>query len=221
MFACSAFLFLEQRDRALIWLAACAGYGTLGIIDDVRGAKAVKGLRGHLRAAIHDKVVTTGLIKAIGGVALAIWVARHLVPSSFPIQLLAVCVVALCANAINLLDLRPGRAGATFLVLAFPLVVVALLGEEAGAPPLLLVVIPTLLVWEADARGVVMMGDTGSNLLGAALGMSLVAEASVPCMALVVIALIVLHAYAERRSLTKVIENSPLLNKLDQLTGVR
>lgn len=67
-----------------------------------------------------------------------------------------------------------------------------------------------------------MMGDTGSNLLGAALGLGLCA-AWVPVSArlIALLLLVGLHILAERVSLTKLIAANPLLCTLDKLTGVR
>src|SRR5579883_2479550 len=59
MLSLAMILFPAHRGRIAIWLACCAGYGLLGLFDDVRGVKQIKGLRGHLRAALRDHVITT------------------------------------------------------------------------------------------------------------------------------------------------------------------
>jgi UDP-N-acetylmuramyl pentapeptide phosphotransferase/UDP-N-acetylglucosamine-1-phosphate transferase len=223
LFALTAWLLPEQRSRCANWLLAVVGYGALGLADDTWGSKKFKGLRGHFRAAFRERVFTTGFLKAVGGALLALLLGWRLHPGNPPAALLAGALIALSANAVNLLDLRPGRAGAVFLVAAGLLLWVTVQADSAltGVPPLLYVVLPTLPVWERDARAAVMMGDTGSNLLGACLGL---AVASLPALASQIVTLsllIILHAVAERYSLTQIIEKTPVLRALDRLTGVR
>jgi UDP-GlcNAc:undecaprenyl-phosphate GlcNAc-1-phosphate transferase len=228
MLGATAFFYAEQRERSLVWLAGCAGYGLLGLLDDLLGAKQIKGLRGHIRAAVRDHKITTGLIKAVGGLLLAVWLAARLTAdhvtsewASAGVIALGAGVIALAANAINLLDLRPGRAVAVFLVCAVPLIVAGVCGGVAGVPPLLLVALPALRMWPADAAGKVMMGDTGSNLLGGALGMALVTTTAIGVQAAGLVALIALHILAERRSITAIIQGNRILTTLDRWTGVR
>jgi UDP-N-acetylmuramyl pentapeptide phosphotransferase/UDP-N-acetylglucosamine-1-phosphate transferase len=67
-----------------------------------------------------------------------------------------------------------------------------------------------------------MLGDTGSNLLGGLLGLGLVlAVHSLIGRVVILLCLLALHFLAERVSLTRVIEQNPILRKLDALTGVR
>jgi UDP-GlcNAc:undecaprenyl-phosphate GlcNAc-1-phosphate transferase len=222
MLGATAWLFHDQRALCLTWLVGIAGFGVLGFVDDTWGTKRIKGLRGHFRAALRERTLTTGFIKAVGGAALALFLGARLSPDVPAVALLNAALIALSANAVNLLDLRPGRAGGVFLLLAFPLAGVAALSGEAGVPPLLLVMIPTLIVWGQDSRARVMMGDTGSNLLGAALGLGLCAAwDALPARLVALLLLVGLHILAERVSLTQLIAGNPLLRTLDKLTGVR
>jgi UDP-N-acetylmuramyl pentapeptide phosphotransferase/UDP-N-acetylglucosamine-1-phosphate transferase len=72
-----------------------------------------------------------------------------------------------------------------------------------------------------DMRGRAMMGDTGSNALGAALGLTLALDGGVIAKALAVAFLAALHIICEKYSLTAIIERCPALKKLDGLLGVR
>lgn len=108
------------------------GIGVLGFVDDTWGTKRIKGLRGHLRAVLREHTLTTGFLKATGGATLALFLGWRLSPDIPIVALLNAALIALSANAINLLDLRPGRAGGVFLVLAFPLAgITALSGKRA------------------------------------------------------------------------------------------
>lgn len=62
-----------------------------------------------------------------------------------------------------------------------------------------------------------MLGDTGANLLGAALGMASVWTMTFPAQLAVVAFLMLLHLFTERYSLTMIIEKNRLLRFLDNL----
>jgi UDP-N-acetylmuramyl pentapeptide phosphotransferase/UDP-N-acetylglucosamine-1-phosphate transferase len=199
------------------------GFGLLGLADDLFGDRRQTGLRGHVRALVVDRRVTTGLVKAAGGLALSIAVARAALDLAWPNAVAAGLVVALSANAMNLLDLRPGRMCACFLLAAAVLLVAAVAAETTGAAwALAMVALPAAVAYRRDARAEVMLGDTGSNALGAALGLTYVQVAPLlPSQAAVVALLLLLHVAAERWSLTALIESKPLLRRLDACTGVR
>lgn len=225
----------ELRPMCLLWATASVGFGLLGFIDDTWGTRQIKGLRGHFQAALRDHRITTGFVKAVAGASLALWLAAHAersgVPSFLPpglsflfavfTQLIMAGVIALGANAINLLDLRPGRAGGSFLLISLPLLITAWAAHQSQGIGLLLVAIPAAAVWMRDSRAKVMLGDTGSNLLGGALGLAIVTLSPPEGQLLALLLLIALHITAERVSLTALIERTPVLRSLDRLTGVR
>lgn len=215
-------LFPDRREERISWVVCAAGFGLLGWIDDVWGDKKVKGLRGHLRSLIRGRRITTGLVKAVGGLLVAFWLARSLAPENLIRIGLMTLVIALSSNAMNLLDLRPGRAGGVFLCVA--IIILVTLFRHAGTlfvPGLLYLILPALLVWERDSRASVMMGDTGSAILGGTLGLSVCLYAGLPIQIVVCLLLIAFHVFTERRSLTQLIERVLLLKWLDELTGVR
>ena len=115
MLGATAWLFHDQRTLSLTWFLGVVGFGVLGFVDDTWGTKRIKGLRGHLRAALREHTLTTGFLKATGGAALALFLGWRLSPDIPIVALLNAALIALSANAINLLDLRPGRAGGVFL----------------------------------------------------------------------------------------------------------
>lgn len=195
------------------------GMGLLGLADDLWGSRAHSGLKGHFRAFFREHRITTGFVKAVGGALLAFLVPLTILHHPWPTALLDGVIIALCANALNLLDLRPGRAGAIFIVLAGLIVCTALF---SGAPPwLLFILVPTLLVYRLDAQAKVMMGDTGSNILGGTLGLALILDLPLPARLSVLGVLIVLHIVAERSSLSRIIEQTPWLRTVDSWTGKR
>ncbi|GEM_PF-149259 len=223
MLAATARLYPSYLPQAKLWLVAVLGFGVLGLLDDLKGDKQIKGLRGHFAAAAKGKF-TTGFLKAVGGILLALFLSWKIHGSDSVRLLLDAALIALSANFINLLDLRPGRAGAVFLVLggAILLFGIRTQGAFSGVSPLLFVALAALVVYERDARATVMLGDIGSNTLGACLGLAL-AQSACPLVlrGVFVVLLLGIHLIAERLSLTKLIAEKPLLRTLDALTGVR
>lgn len=209
----------EVRPLALAFLMAALGFGALGLIDDLWGSGEVKGVRGHLRALRQGRL-TTGTLKAAGGLAVAFAAASVLQTGA--VMLVGTLLTALMANAMNLLDLRPGRAVSVFLVLSVATVVYLLHTEQALAAAMLgFLMAAALLMRRYDSAGEAMMGDVGSNLLGGVLGVALVAGLPWWAQGVVLALLVALHVVAERVSLSQWVENTPWAQRLDRLTGVR
>ena len=111
-------------------------------------------------------------------------------------------LVGLAANALNQLDTRPGRALKAYLVAAVPL------RAPLGA---------AVLLAPYDLREVVMLGDSGSNALGAMLGLSSVDRFTGKGRWIAIASLAALTALGERRSLGRLLESTPVLRELDAL----
>jgi UDP-N-acetylmuramyl pentapeptide phosphotransferase/UDP-N-acetylglucosamine-1-phosphate transferase len=220
VFSGLALLLPDHRRELGAHLVVAIMMGLLGFVDDRWGDRTRTGLKGHLRAFFVEGVVTTGFAKAVGGGLVALAAPRFLLHLDWPDSLLDGAIIALTANALNLLDLRPGRAGAVFLLLSA--ILIAVQWTAGVASPLVFVTIPALVVYERDARAKVMMGDSGSNLLGGTLGLTLVTTCPSLGVRLTILALLVaLHVLAERASITQIIERNSILRRLDRLTGVR
>ena len=183
-------------------------FAMLGLIDDAYGEQSRKGFRGHL----GFRNVSTGTLKAWGGMAASLAVVWQLSDGWFQLVLHGT-IIALMANFLNLLDLRPGRAGKTFLFLGF---IFFLLKPQVLGPLFgLLWAVGGFLPW--DLRRVVMMGDVGSNSLGAALGLTCVIVFPLYSKVILALILVVLNALSEKLSFSKVIESNRFLRYLDQL----
>ncbi|MEH0981353.1 hypothetical protein [Micromonospora sp. CPCC 205556] len=211
-------------------LLAGAGAGAVGLYDDVVGArpeqKAAKGFTGHL-AALREGRVTAGLVKIVGvgavGLGAAALLAADPKVAAHPRRqrqgvlgrgvdvLLGAGVIAGTANLLNLLDLRPGRALKSGLLLGAPLTRGPHGGIAAGA----LGAASGLLEADLDER--VMVGDSGANALGALLGVTLAARSGPLGRAGILAVLAGLTAASEKVSFTQVIQRTPGLRELDAL----
>lgn len=189
-----------------------------GWVDDTKGNRTIKGFKGHIGSLLQEGMVSTGLVKA-GMVALvALWVIIELGGGWYD-SLLRFIVIVLSTNAVNLLDLRPGRAIKGFYLGSIVLFIWS--GSLVFLPYWLPLAVAALLVLPRDLGGTVMLGDTGANLLGFGLGFSLSVAAPNTVLTIVSLLLILLHWTAERSSLTTVIERNPVLNSIDQWGRLR
>ncbi len=211
----AAFLGREGSAVHLGTLILALGFFALGFVDDLAGGgRSRKGLAGHL-GALRNGDVTTGAIKAIGGLGLALavslWWERLFVPTA----ILDALVVALAANFINLLDLRPGRAAKGFLILWL---LPAVAARNSAYLPISAAVAAAVIAWTpADLREQGTLGDAGANMIGAVLGAGLVAASGVPGRFAALALLIGVTLASERVSFTKVIERTKPLRWLDNL----
>ena len=168
-----------------------APVAALGLADDLWSGPE-RGFRAHLRAG-----ATTGTLKLVGIPLWALWRTRS--PTG-------AVLVALCANVLNQLDTRPGRALKAFLLGSLLL---------RGAPRSALAV--AVLLTPYDHREMTMLGDAGSNALGAVLGLRSVRRLTGPRRLGAIGALAGLTVLADRRSLGELIESTPVLRSLDAL----
>ena len=159
----------------------------LGLADDLWSGPE-RGFRAHLRSGS-----TTGVLKLVGIPLVGLIATR---------KMSGALLVGLAANFLNQLDTRPGRALKAYLVAA--LATRAPLGTA-------------VLLLPYDLRERTMLGDAGSNALGAMLGLSSVSRLTGTSRWLAIGALAGLTAFGERRSLGELIERTPVVAWLDGL----
>jgi glucosyl-3-phosphoglycerate synthase len=168
-----------------------AGIAALGLADDLWSGPE-RGFRAHLRSG-----GTTGVLKAVGIPAVALATTR---------SLRGALLVALSANALNQLDTRPGRA-----LKAFASCALLVRGPARAYGSIAVLLAPY------DLREMTMLGDAGSNALGAVLGYGSVTTFTARGQRLAIAALAGLTIIGELRSLGELIERTPGLSQLDRL----
>ena len=211
------------RSAVACAIATVTG-AAFGVVDDLseRGTEEPKGLRGHLGALGRGRV-TTGSLKVIGIGAGALVAAAIASPIRcadgsrrpkadwlFDVATSG-ALIAASANLVNLLDLRPGRALKAVWMAAVPISLAG--GEGAGLAASVLGVCGAVLQADLDERD--MLGDSGANALGAALGAVVVLDAPRPARLALLAAAIGLTLASEKVSFTEVIGATPGLRELD------
>jgi hypothetical protein len=174
------------------WIVAAleprvAPVAALGLADDLF-AGPERGVAAHLRAGR-----TTGVLK-LAGVPLFGLIATRSVRGAL--------LVGLAANALNQLDTKPGRALKAYALAALPL-----------RAPLL----PAVILAPYDLREMAMLGDSGSNALGALLGLSSVKRFTGTGQSRAIGALAALNLLGELTSVGRLIERMPVLRDVDAL----
>jgi Glycosyl transferase family 2 len=175
------------------WLAgirpdpAIAAVSAIGLVDDLWSGKE-RGFKAHLAAGR-----TTGVLKLAGIPLVALWRTR---------SLSAALLVGASANLMNQLDTKPGRALKAYIAAAF------VLDAPLGLAVLLL---------PYDLRERVMLGDAGSNALGAMVGFKSVERFRGWGRWAAVAGVVAFNLVGERRSLGELIERTPVLSVIDQL----
>lgn len=192
-----------------------------GLLDDAAGGQGPRGWRGHWRSLLQGRW-STGVFKGVGTVGAAL-TAAALLGLPWPWWPPAALVMALTANTVNLLDLRPGRALKGFW-LGTLLVVAAGAGPGTGTPWAAGALLPLMAVtaayapWDFSRR--VMLGDSGANALGGALGLAAVAglwPRGPLTLAAAALLLLALQWLGETRSWSTAFAQVPFLNVIDNL----
>lgn len=195
-------------------LVAVAGFGLLGLLDDLAGAGESGGFRGHLAAAAGGRL-TTGALKLAGGAAVGVAAVHAAEPGAAVGRLLADgALVALAANLGNLLDRAPGRAvkGATIGFAA-----VALTSRLAdGLAPVAVAAGAGLGLLVPDLRERCMLGDAGANALGGAVGLGVVVAAGAGGRWATLAGVAALNLASEVVSFSRVIDRFAPLRALDR-----
>jgi UDP-N-acetylmuramyl pentapeptide phosphotransferase/UDP-N-acetylglucosamine-1-phosphate transferase len=201
-----------EAGEALVFVI---GVAVLGLIDDLLGAHArgPRGLRGHARAAVGGDL-STGVLKAAGTLGLGLFVLSHQGRSAAE-YLVGVGVLVLATNLFNLLDLRPGRAGKVFV--AFGVVLTLGSWNTYALEALGIFIGAALVLFPYDLRERAMLGDTGSNVLGAVAGFWLIVALGPTGEAVALGVLALLTLYGEFWSISALVEGNAFLRRLDSL----
>jgi len=205
----------EARSAVLF---AVFGFGLLGLIDDLAAVGEDRGFKGHLRA-LREGRVTTGMLKLVGGAAVAVVLVATPGFKSGRTLIVDALLIALAANLGNLLDRAPGRT------IKFGLVAYVPIAIAIGTAPIGIAVAPVmgaaLGLLGDDLHERLMLGDTGANVIGAVLGLAVVLGSRDSIRLAVMLVLLALNVAAELVSFSHVIDSVPALRWFDRLGSRR
>jgi hypothetical protein len=199
------------------WAVYVIGVALLGLLDDALGrshdAEAPRGWRGHARAIATGRF-STGFAKAAGALALAAFATsgRGLQDVRYAVDLL---LLLLTTNLFNLIDLRPGRAEKALVILLAALCVGAWTAEPLNL--LGLFIGPVAVGAVFTLREKAMLGDTGSNLVGAIAGVSLITVLDPTGRAIALAIVAALTIFGEFRSISAAIDRVTPLRAVDSI----
>jgi UDP-GlcNAc:undecaprenyl-phosphate GlcNAc-1-phosphate transferase len=202
------------------WMVYVLGVALLGLLDDALGrgfaSDTHRGWRGHARAALAGRF-STGAIKAVGALALAAYAVSGRGREGLD-YLGDLLLLLLTTNLFNLLDLRPGRVEKMFAALLAGLCLGAWTAEPLEL--LGLFIGPVLVGVAFTLRERAMLGDTGSNLVGALAGVALLTTLGETGRWIALALVAALTVYGEFRSISRTIDGFPPLRWLDSLGRV-
>lgn len=197
----------------LPFIIAIIGIGFLGLLDDLLGDRSIGGFKGHF-GKLKEGRVTTGVLKALGGGVLSLFVAGFF-GENIAIIFLNALLMALFINTFNLFDTRPGRTLKIFLFLGFIIFILAVKTKLMILTALFIGI--SLVLVKADLTGRSMLGDVGSNTLGAIIGLSFIILLSAAAKVIFLIFLIFIQLFSEKHSITETISRIKILDYLDKL----
>lgn len=194
-------------------------FGVMGLIDDIYGTREAGGFTGHIRLLLKGNI-STGFMKAVIGGIIALGTGSVIAQYNIAGSMVNALLIALSANFINLMDLRPGRAVSCFWVWMTALILFAGLSGFAWFSIIILFV-PALWLSIQDRSARLMLGDAGSNVLGAALGMITAGSVDMAGKVIILVLLVCIHLYSEKYSISKSIDKNRILRRVDRMLGVR
>ncbi len=220
IFAAVSVMGYTDWPPARLYLLAMGVMWTLGVVDDVFGSRKVGGFGGHFHRLIRERKFTTGAVKAIGGAAVALAAAWRISEGNIGQCLVAAVLIALSTNLLNLMDLRPGRAVAVFFAGLGVTCIVT--GGQVERPWVVGSIAAVAFAFGLlDSRGKAMMGDSGSNALGVAMGLTLAINTNLACQLVCIALMAAVHVYSEKHSVSALVDGNRVLRAIDHLLGVR
>lgn len=189
-------------------------FAFLGLLDDLGGVGESGGFRGHLTALFEGRI-TTGFLKLVGGPFLALAILSGGLGGTGRLGTLRdAALVCLAGNLANLFDRAPGRVNK---VAQFAFVVLAVATTSGYLVPIAVVFGAAGALMAGDLRESFMLGDAGSNVLGALLGLGVVVTCTGTQRWIVLVVVLALNLVSEVVSFTKVIDAVAPLRWADRL----
>ena len=205
---------IESKVLTLYSLLFVFGIWVIGLVDDVWGSSYPKGLKGHLNYFIEKGVVTTGLLKVAGTVAISLLVLLTAQFSSIFVAVVAFLLLTSMPHVMNLFDTRPLRV----LKVSFGFLMILFLMNPLPSVSViltLLLVFSMLCVLEGYKKA--MLGDNGATVIGAIISLVYIHHAQLWLQVGTLGFALFITALAEKQSISKLIEKWSFLRLIDQI----
>jgi hypothetical protein len=197
------------------WAVYVLGVALLGLLDDSLGqglrADTPRGWREHARALAEGRF-STGAIKALGALGLAAYATAGRGREDFD-YIADLALLLLTTNLFNLFDLRPGRVEKVFAVVLAGVCIGAWTADPLTVLGLFIGPVAVGAAYTLHEQA--MLGDTGSNLVGALAGISLLITLSDDARLIALAVVVALTVFGEFRSISQTIDRVPPLRALD------
>ncbi|MCT8138717.1 hypothetical protein H1D32_13795 [Anaerobacillus sp. CMMVII] len=183
-----------------------------GFIDDRYGTKYPKGLKGHISLFLKTGKMTTGLLKLTSTLAVSM-VFVSVIELRFLEQFVILLLLILPPHVMNLFDTRPLRVWKVIAIHAL-LYIPFILQMSFSLLFTVGFILSALVYIEGTRRG--MLGDNGATLLGGIMGVIAVYQLPFFAQGLLICFYLFIIIVTEKISLSKWIEERPLLRKIDR-----
>ncbi|MFN8015108.1 MAG: hypothetical protein U0R17_00690 [Acidimicrobiia bacterium] len=195
-------------------LIVILGFSFFGLIDDLIGDKSSQGFKGHIKQLVKGNV-TTGAMKIFGGPAItAIAISSEIKSNGYLEFIIDVITISLIVNLFNLFDLAPGRTTKYSILWIALLFAFNVSNFSINAYFLVTVLVCSLIF---DLREKFMLGDIGSNAIGAVVGFITINLLNLESTLLILVFALLLNLVSEFISFSKIIDKIYPLRFLDSL----
>lgn len=209
------FIFDFLSTMAILALFGFFVMSFVGFMDDMLGSREVTGIKGHFSTLLNNKKLTTGAVKAITGLLVAVAISAFFSINTLDLIVNSL-IIALSTNLLNLFDLRPGRAIKFYIFLILIFTINAFLTGKLHILAFFLPLIGFVLgYFPYDLKAKCMMGDAGSNVLGISIGMITILQLESVGKLVYLALLLLIHLFAERHSISDLIDNNKFLHYID------
>lgn len=185
----------------------------VGTVDDFMGDSSSRGFKGHVKVLIKEKRFTSGGLKAavglLAGFMLGVFTGNHFIEVG-----INALVFAFSVNTFNLMDVRPGRSIKLYILFSF---MILLWGRDQVVLLITPILGAVLRILPLDLKEEGMLGDIGSNILGASAGFFLVVLFDYPVKIILLGFLLLIQWVGDHISFTRLIEKYSTLRYIDNL----
>lgn len=218
LFLCTIYLYIEKiicnrmEINVFLILIGVLSAAFTGYIDD-NTDDPVKGIFKHIKQLLSGNI-TSGSIKAVTGIIVSFIISLIINNSSIDI-LISLLIISMTQNFINLLDLRPGRAVKSYFFLS----ILSLLSLNVSTIFIsinLFMIIILFFYIPYEFKEIFMMGDTGSNVLGIIIGITIASSDNYLFKLFTLFILLYAQLFAETGSISALIEHNAILNLIDK-----